>query len=127
VGCLGVDVHGLSVWMLYRNSSLRSLVFGWLVCRKSCKVIVMQWLTAGNQRAVLRTGSLVCVSDGGCQAASLIVRNCLENQACATCSAAKSGFQRVAVRTITLRTVSSFRMQATSASFFGLPAATSRA
>jgi hypothetical protein len=31
-----------------------------------------------------------------------------------------------AVRTMTLRIVSSFRMQATSASFFGLPAAMSR-
>jgi hypothetical protein len=55
-----------------------------------------------------------------------LVSNCLENQALAARSAAKSGFQRVAVRTITLRTVSSFRMQATRASFFGLPAATSR-
>ena len=36
------------------------------------------------------------------------------------------GAHRVPVRTMTLRIVSSFRMHATSASFFGLPIATSR-
>jgi hypothetical protein len=52
--------------------------------------------------------------------------NCLEHQVCAVCCAANSGFHRVAERTKTLRIVSSFRMRATSASFFGVPAATSR-
>jgi len=38
-----------------------------------------------------------------------------------------SGIHRVVVRTVTLRTVSSFRMQETKATFSGLPADTSRA
>ncbi len=61
---------------------------------------------------------------GTCQL-QRVVSNCLENQAVAALIAAKSGFHGEVVRTITLRTVSSFRMQATKASFFGLPAATS--
>jgi len=54
------------------------------------------------------------------------VSNCLESQAPVSTPAATSSRHGVFVRTIVLSIVNSFRMQATSASFFGLPAVTSR-
>ena len=53
------------------------------------------------------------------------VSNCLESQA-GISAAARSGDQGCRVRMMVLRMVSSFRMQATSASFLGLPVASSR-
>ena len=52
--------------------------------------------------------------------------NCLESQSDTSTGAADSAIHRDFVRTMTWRSVSSFRMQATSASFYGFPAATSR-
>ena len=54
------------------------------------------------------------------------VSNCLESQVEGSTSGVACAVQGCVVRTITLRMVSSFRMQATSASFFGLPAANKR-
>ena len=50
---------------------------------------------------------------------NLGVSNCLDCQAVAS---ARAAFQRVLLRTIAFRIVSSFRIQATSATFGGLPA-----
>ena len=52
------------------------------------------------------------------------VSNCLESQAFAVTDSLMECCHAVCVRTMTLRIVSSLRMHATSASFFGLPAAT---
>ena len=54
------------------------------------------------------------------------VSNCLKSQAEASTAASALTRHVVFVRTIVLRMVSNFRIHATSASFFGLPAASNR-
>lgn len=81
----------------------------------------------GDPRAILALDFVVFLAPIlGCGFSYILVSNGLERQAVATCSAAKFSVHRVAVRTITLRIISRFRMQATSASFLGFPAATRR-
>ena len=77
-----------------------------------------------EQRVDLRSENCADIRLG--DGANARVSNCLENQALTRTSSTIGAIQRVCVRTITLRMVSSFRMHATRASFFGLPAATSR-